>query len=96
MAGELSGGELQKRYSRDFAVFEAEAPTRYPDGHELRKLTSARYTPVFVFLDSGGKKVLENRGFRTPREARALHEFVAKKHYLKASYSEFLAAYPGQ
>ena len=96
MAGELSGGELQKLYSKDFVVFEAEAPARYADGHELRKLTKARFTPVFVFLDSDGKKVLENRGFRTPREARALHQFISTRAYHKSSYEAFLAAYPKQ
>jgi len=90
----LSGGELKNLYSKDFVVFEAEAPSNYLPTDELRKLTSARYTPVFVFLDSGGKKVLETRGFRTPREAKALHEFVAKRLYLRIQWQEFLAAYP--
>jgi len=75
-------------------VFEAESPFRYPAGHELRKLVAFPYTPVFVFLDANGKKVVETRGFTNPREARALHEFVTKRHYVKASLQEFLAAYP--
>jgi hypothetical protein len=79
---------------RDFAIFEAEPPGRYSDGHELRKLTSASFTPVFVFLDASGKKVLENRGFRSEREGKALHEFVTRRHYLKTSLQEFLAAWP--
>jgi len=90
----LSGGELGKLYSRDFAVFEAESPHRYPQGHELRKLTAFSYTPVFVFLDASGAKVVETRGFRNEREARALHEFVTKQAYRKTSLREFLAAYP--
>jgi thioredoxin-related protein len=90
----LSGGELQKLYSRDFVLFEAESPHRYPDGHELRKLTTFPYTPVFVFLDANGRKVVETRGFRSEREAKALHEFVTKRAYLKTSLREFLAAYP--
>lgn len=90
----LSGGELGKLYSRDFAVFEAESPHRYPAGHELRKLTNFSYTPVFVFLDANGAKVVETRGFRSEREARALHEFVTKRAYRKTSLREFLAAYP--
>jgi thioredoxin-related protein len=90
----LSGGELQQRYSRDFILFEADSPHRYPDGHELRKLTSFPYTPVFVFLDAKGRKVVETRGFRSEREARALHEFVTKRAYLKTTLQEFLAAYP--
>ena len=94
MTGELSGGELQKLYAKDFAVFEAESPNRYADGHELRKLTGRSYTPVWVFLDSSGKKVLESTGFRNPREARAIHAFVSGRHYLKTSYQEFLAAFP--
>jgi thioredoxin-related protein len=94
MTGELSGGELQKLYAKDFAVFEAESPNRYAEGSELRKLTGRSYTPVWVFLDSSGKKVLESTGFRNPREARAIHAFVSGRHYLKTSYQEFLAAFP--
>ena len=90
----LSGGELKDLYSRDFALFEAESPHRYPEGHALRKLTTFRYTPVFVFLDASGKKVVETRGFRSEREARALHEYVTKRVYRKTSLREFLAAYP--
>jgi thioredoxin-related protein len=90
----LSGGELKNLYSKDFVVFEAEAPSNYLPNDELRKLSSAHYTPVFVFLDSRGKKVLETRGFRTPREAKALHEFVTKRLYLKTQWQAFLAAYP--
>jgi thioredoxin-related protein len=90
----LSGGELRKAYSKDFVIFEAEAPSNYLPTEELGKLSSARYTPVFVFLDSGGRKVLETRGFRDPREAKALHEFVSKQLYRKTRWQEFLAAYP--
>lgn len=49
---------------------------------------------MFVFLDAGGKKVLETRGFRDPREAKALHEFVSQRLYLKTQWPAFLAAYP--
>ncbi len=90
----LSGGELEKLYSRDFVVFEASSPHAYPAGHELRKLTRFPYTPVFVFLDSSGRKVVETQGFRSEREAMALHEFVTKKVYRKTSLREFLDAYP--
>jgi thioredoxin-related protein len=90
----LSGGELEKRYSKDFVVFEAGSPYVYPKGHELRKLTSFSYTPVFVFLDSSGRKVVETQGFRSEREAMALHEFVTKKAYLRTSLREFLGTYP--
>ena len=90
----LSGGEFKSLYSKDFVVFEAEPPSNYLPTDELRKLSAAHYTPVFVFLDSGGKKVLETRGFRTPREARALHEFVAKRRYRQTGWQEFLASYP--
>ena len=90
----LSGGELERLYSKDFVVFEASSPYAYPKDHELRKLTSFPYTPVFVFLDSSGRKVAETQGFRSEREAKALHEFVTKKAYLKTSLREFLDAYP--
>ena len=90
----LSGGELKNLYTKDFVVFEAEPPTNYLPDEELRKLSSAHYTPVFVFLDSSGKKVLETRGFRNPREAKALHEFVSKRLYLKTQWPAYLAAYP--
>jgi len=92
----LSGGELEKRYSKDFVVFEASSPHVYPEGHELRKLTSFPYTPVFVFLDSSGRKVAETQGFRSEREAMALHEFVTKKAYRKTSLRDFLATYPSR
>ena len=75
-------------------MFEAESPASYPAEHELRKLTGRPYTPVFVFLDGNGKKVAETNGFGNPREAKALHEFVAKKQYLKTGFREFLDAYP--
>ena len=91
----LSGGELKNLYTKDFAIFEAEAPSNYLPNEELRKLSSAHYTPVFVFLDPSGKKVLETRGFRDPREAKALHEFVSKRLYLKTKWPDFLAAYKG-
>jgi thioredoxin-related protein len=76
-------------------VFEAEPPSNYLPDEELRKLSSAAYTPVFVFLDSSGKKVLETRGFRNPREAKALHDYVSKRAYLKTPWPAFLATYPG-
>jgi len=75
-------------------VFEAEPPNFYLPTDALRKFTSAAYTPVFVFLDAQGKKVHETRGFRDPREAKALHEFVSKRLYLKTKWPDFLAAYP--
>lgn len=75
-------------------MFEAEPPTHYLPDETLRKLSSAHYTPVFVFLDGGGRKVLETRGFRNPREARALHEFVSKRLYTRTKWPAFLAAYP--
>jgi thioredoxin-related protein len=77
-------------------LFEADVPRNYPEDHVLRKFTNQPYTPVFVFLDPNGKKVLETRGFRNPREAKALHEFVSKRLYVKTSWQEFLAAYPGK
>jgi hypothetical protein len=46
-----------------------------------------------VFLDAAGKKVAETHGFRNAREARALHEFVTKKHYSKTKWQDFLANY---
>ena len=92
----LSGGELKGLYGRDFAIFEAEPPSYYLPDEPLRKLSKASYTPVFVFLDADGKKILETRGFRDPREAKALHEFVAKRHYLKTQWPAFLAAYPAR
>ena len=94
MTGELSGGELQKLYSKDFVVVEAQSPSNYAKEDELRKLTGRNYTPVWVFLDADGKKVVENTGFRTPREARALHAYVSGRHYLKASYGKFLEGHP--
>ena len=75
-------------------MFEADSPSSYAADHELRKLTGRPYTPVFVFLDASGKKVAETAGFGNPREAKALHEFVTKKHYLKTAWREFLDAYP--
>jgi len=75
-------------------VFEANIPTSYPEGHELRKIVSFRYTPVFVFLDANGRKVLETRGFSSAREAKALHEIAAKRHYARTGLREFLAQYP--
>ncbi len=89
----LSGGELRNLYSKNFVVYEAESPRSYPEGHELRKLTARPYTPVFVFLDSNGRKVAETNGFRNEREAKALHEFVTKKHYATQSWQAFLTAY---
>jgi thioredoxin-related protein len=77
-------------------VFEAEPPSNYLPDEELRKLTKAAYTPVFVFLDAAGKKILETRGFRNAREAKALHEYVAGRHYLKTQWPAYLAAYPAK
>ena len=77
-------------------MFEAEPPSGYLPDDRLRKLSNAHYTPVFVFLDASGKKVLETHGFRNPREAKALHEFVSRRHYLKTQWPAFLAAYPKQ
>jgi thioredoxin-related protein len=90
----LSGGELKTLYSKDFAIYEAEPPGNYLPDDYLRQLTSFQYTPVFVFLDASGKKVLETRGFRTERDAKAMHEFVTRRHYLKSSLQDFLAGYP--
>jgi thioredoxin-related protein len=62
----------------------------------MRELTTRAYTPIFVFLDGTGKKVLETAGFRNPREGKALHDFVSRRHYLKTSWRDFLASYPGK
>jgi thioredoxin-related protein len=75
-------------------VFEARPAAQYEASHELRKLSTFGYTPNFVFLDAGGRKVFERRGFSTPREARAIHEFVTKRHYRTRKFEDFLAAYP--
>ena len=75
-------------------IYEARAAVRYEQTDELRKLATFAFTPNFVFLDSSGKKVLERRGFSTPREARALHEFVTRQHYRTTRFQDFLAAYP--
>ena len=75
-------------------MFEAKAAVRYEQTDDLRKLSTFGFTPNFVFLDSSGKKVFERRGFSTPREARAIHEFVAGRHYQKTKFEDFLAAYP--
>lgn len=77
-------------------MFEAKAAIRYEQSDELRKLSSFAFTPNFVFLDPSGKKVLERRGFSTPREARALHEYVSKRLYEKTKFQDFLAGYPQQ
>ena len=77
-------------------MFEADSPDVYSRGSRMRDLTSRSYTPVFVFLDAGGKKVHESAGFRTPREGRALHEFVSKRHYLKTTWADFLAQQKGK
>lgn len=63
----------------------------YKPGTRMRELTRRGYTPVFVFLDGTGKKVVETAGFRNSKEARALHEFVSRRHYLKTSWQDFLA-----
>jgi thioredoxin-related protein len=64
-------------------------PTAYPAGSKMRELTTRSYTPVFVFVDASGKKVLETAGFRNPGEAKVLHEFVSKRHYQKMSWQDF-------
>jgi thioredoxin-related protein len=77
-------------------VFEADSPDTYKPGTRMRQLTSRAYTPVFVFLDSTGKKVVETAGFKNPGEARALHQFVTKRHYLKTSWANFAAKNAGR
>jgi thioredoxin-related protein len=89
----LSGGELARLYSSDFVVFVAEPIARNAGEPEARTLPEVRYIPNFVFLDSEGKKVLETPGFGNVREAKAVHEYVSKRHYLKTSYRDFLAAF---
>lgn len=85
---------MKALYSKDFVLFEADSPAMYSKDEYLGKLVTRPYTPVFVFLDGNGKKVLEMAGFRNPREAKALHEFITKRHYGKRAWTEFLAAYP--
>jgi len=85
---------LRTLYSRDFVVFEADMPNMYSEKEELGRLTKAPFTPVFVFLDAQGKKVAETRGFRTPAEAKALHEYITKRIYLKTSFADFMASTP--
>jgi thioredoxin-related protein len=75
-------------------LFEADSPSMYSKDEYLGKLVTRQFTPVFIFLDHTGKKVLEMAGFRNPREAKALHEFISKRHYVKRSWQDFLAAYP--
>lgn len=62
----------------------------------MRDLTTRGFTPVFVFLDSSGKKIAETAGFRNPKEARALHEFISKRHYLKMNWQDFAARAEGR
>ncbi len=64
------------------------------EGHELRTLVNGRsYLPQFVFLNSKGEKVLENNGFNTEGEARAMHAFVSSRAYERVSFREFVAVY---
>ena len=89
----LSGGELKELYSKAFVVFETD-PVRRNGDEYLKKLPAARWTPNFVFLDSEGGVVLETRGFNTPREAKAIHEFVTRRLYKTSDFKQFLASYP--
>ena len=75
-------------------LFEADTPAMYSPEETLGKLVTRRFTPVFIFLDGNGKKVLEMAGFRDQRQAKALHEFITKRLYVKTGWPEFLAAYP--
>lgn len=68
----------------------------YGPDTRLRRLTTRSYTPVFVFLDATGRKVVETAGFRNAREGRALHEFVSKRHYLKTTWADFVAKQKGK
>jgi thioredoxin-related protein len=77
-------------------LFEADSPHVYGPDTRLRGLTTRGYTPVFVFLDVTGRKVVETAGFRNAREARALHEFVSKRHYLKTTWTDFAAKQKGK
>lgn len=85
---------MRALYSKDFVLFEAESPGLYSKQEYLGKLVTRPYTPVFVFLDGNGKKVLEMAGFRNPRQAKALHQFIAGRLYEKTSWPEFLKTYP--
>jgi thioredoxin-related protein len=85
---------MRKLYSKDFVIIEAKPPNQYPEGHEMRSLTSARYTPLFVFLDYRGKKVMQTRGFMNEAEAKALHQFVSTRAYRKGTFTTFTEAQP--
>ena len=85
---------MKKRYSKDFIIVESKPPQRYPEDHELRKLTKARYTPNFVFLDYRGKQVLQTRGFDNEHEAKTIHEFVSGRAYRTTKFADYAAARP--
>ena len=88
----LSGGELAKLYSRDFAVVITDPSWRNRGEPEVLALAAPRYSPYFIFLDPNGKRVLETRGFTNVMEAKAIHAFVSAKQYEKTTWAEFWAA----
>jgi thioredoxin-related protein len=85
---------MKNRYSRDFIIVESKPPQQYSEDHELRKLTKARYTPNFVFLDYRGKRVLQTRGFNNEHEAKTIHEFVSSRAYKTAKFADYTATRP--
>jgi thioredoxin-related protein len=48
-------------------------------------------TPTIVFLDPGGKKVLQLTGYRDPRSLRLALDYVQSKRYLNQPFSSYLA-----
>lgn len=88
----LSGGELAKLYSKDFAVVIADPSWRNRGEPEVLALKAPPYSPYFIFIDGSGKRVLETRGFTNVMEAKAIHAFVSARQYEKASWAEFWAS----
>jgi thioredoxin-related protein len=91
----LSGGELGEKYAKDFVIVEGTYPSKYPEGHELRKIAkSGMGVPLFVFLDNNGNEVLRTYGFTNKYEGALVHKFVAERRYSEMTYQQFLKQNP--
>ena len=96
----LKSSEVIEQYEKVFAIVEVEFNNRQRWGEvdanerrpEVDRYNPEQLRPVMVVLDAEGKRVFKSfGGFKNPKTARLLGEYVGGRHYRNTGWKEFIS-----
>jgi thioredoxin-related protein len=58
---------------------------------EFARRAKVRATPLFAFMDAGGKALGSTYGIKTVQDLLAMHRFITEERYLSQTLGQFLA-----